>query len=131
MSADLCLLVMRHADVETMSQSRKPLPFSRPAAPASVKIAEVDRLTRYQIPATAGANFALSSRDRNSRRFSNKLHPQLVTFPLARLLKPVQINVLLVCQEPEAYSLSGRPILVCINRDDEVGTCRRRGNLKP
>src|SRR4051794_22861686 len=126
MSADLCLLVVRHAHVEAVSQPGKPFPFGGSPAPAGVKIAEVDRLTHDQIPAPPGADFTLSSRDGNPGRFSDKLHSQLVTFPLARFFKPKEVDVFLLGQQPEAYRLSRRPILVRINRHDEIGTCRRR-----
>src|SRR6185437_14377553 len=93
MSRNLRLLVMPHLNGEAGRERRDPAPLGRPAAPAGVEIADVDRVRHHEIPAARAADLALAGADRNAGLAADGRHVQPVVAPVNRFLEPADVEI--------------------------------------
>ena len=119
MRGDLGLLVMGHRHVERDRRRRHAAPLGRPAGPGRVEVAEVDRPLDHQVAAPAGRELALTRADTHAPREADVTHGAPVVRPDARLLEPVQVEVL--DETGEADRLARSPRLVGVGAEHEVG----------
>ena len=118
MGGNLRLLVMSHLDGERGRQRRDASPLGRPAAPAGVEIANVDRARHHEV-ATAGAgDLALAGADRNARLAARRRHVEAVVLPAHRLFEPANVEI---GRETGKFDrLPQCPVLVGVDDEDEI-----------
>ena len=118
MRRDLRLLVVRHGDVVGERRGRDAAPLRRAARPGGVEVAEVDRALGHQVAAAARGELALPGADAHAGAEADVAHRAAVVRPDARLLEPVEVEVL--DEAREADRVGRRPALVGVGAEDEV-----------
>ena len=109
---------MSHLDGERGRQRRHASPLGRPAAPAGVEIANVDRARHHEVSTTGAGNLALSGADRNARLAARRGHVEAVVLPAHRLFEPA--NVEIGRETGKFDGLSQCPALVGVDDKDKV-----------